>query len=76
MIEVSSCVIDPAIVPGYHLEKGDELGYFQFGGSTECLVFQPGAIDSFALQALPQPENPDAGAVRVRSHLATAHRRS
>jgi phosphatidylserine decarboxylase len=74
MIEVSSCILGPDLVPGHHLDKGEELGYFQFGGSTECLVFRPGAIDSFALEALPQPEDPDAPVVRVRSHLATARR--
>lgn len=75
MIEVSSCIIDPAVTPGYHLQKGDELGYFQFGGSTECLIFRPGVIGSFALDALPQPQNPEAKAVKVRSHLATATHR-
>ncbi len=29
--------------PGAHLAKGDEVGRFQFGGSTFCLVFRPGA---------------------------------
>lgn len=72
MVEVSSCVIDPEIVPGYHVNKGDELGYFQFGGSTACLVFRPGVIDAFALAALPQPQDPNAPLVRVRSKLATA----
>ncbi|RFA12075.1 hypothetical protein B7R22_16700 [Subtercola boreus] len=72
MIEVSSCILDGAVTPGAHLAKGAELGYFQFGGSTECLIFRPGAINSFALQALPQPQNPKATAVQVRSHLATA----
>lgn len=72
MIEVSSCVINPEIVPGHHVNKGDDLGYFQFGGSTECLVFRPGVIDQFALDAIPQPQNPHAHAVRVRSKLATA----
>lgn len=72
MIEVSSCVIDPEIVPGHHVNKGDELGYFQFGGSTECLVFRPGVIDQFSLTALPQPQDPKAPLVRVRSKLATA----
>lgn len=45
---------------GHHLAKGegDELGHFQFGGSTRCLVFRPGAIANFSLPALPQPENP------------------
>jgi phosphatidylserine decarboxylase len=72
MVEVSSCVIDPEIVPGYHVNKGDELGYFQFGGSTACLVFRPGVIDEFALAALPQTQDPNAPLVRVRSKLATA----
>ncbi|HXR44300.1 MAG TPA: phophatidylserine decarboxylase associated domain-containing protein, partial [Pseudolysinimonas sp.] len=72
MIEVSSCVIDPSIVPGHHVSKGDELGYFQFGGSTECLVFRPGAIGGFSLTALPQPQDPHPPLVRVRSALATA----
>jgi phosphatidylserine decarboxylase len=72
MSEVSSCKIDPTLTEGYHLEKGKELGYFQFGGSTECLVFRSGAIASFALRAIPQPHDPEAGPVLVRSHLATA----
>ncbi len=72
MVEVSSCVIDPQVVPGHHLQKGDELGYFQFGGSTECLIFRPGVIDEFSLAAIPQPENPHRSPVLVRSKLATA----
>src|SRR5579884_4275461 len=43
MSEVSSCLIDPKVTPGYHIAKGEELGYFQFGGSTHCLVFRPGS---------------------------------
>jgi phosphatidylserine decarboxylase len=74
MSEVSSCIIDPEIKPGYHVAKGEELGYFQFGGSTHCLVFRPGAIGDFALQALPQPHDPRAPLVHVRSRLATAAR--
>lgn len=54
MSEVSSCVIDPTVTAGRHVDKGDDLGHFQFEGSTHCLVFQPGAIDSFALPATPQ----------------------
>ncbi len=65
-------VIDPAIQPGYHVAKGEELGYFQFGGSTHCLVFRPGAIADFSLTAIPQPHDPHPPLVRVRSKLATA----
>ncbi len=72
MSEVSSCVIDAKVKPGYHVGKGDELGYFQFGGSTHCLVFRPGAIAEFALAAIPQPHDPHAPIVRVRSRLALA----
>jgi phosphatidylserine decarboxylase len=72
MSEVSSCMIDSKLAPGYHLDKGEELGYFQYGGSTYCLVFRPGAIDEFALEAIPQPHDPQAPLMLVRSKLATA----
>jgi phosphatidylserine decarboxylase len=74
MSEVSSCLIDPQVKPGYHVGKGEELGYFQFGGSTHCLVFQPGVIEDFALQAVPQPRVAHPPLVRVRSRLATVAR--
>jgi phosphatidylserine decarboxylase len=73
MSEVSSCVIDSKMTPGYHVRKGEELGYFQFGGSTHCLVFRPGAIAEFVLAAIPQPHDPNAPLVRVRSRLAIAN---
>lgn len=44
MAEVSSCIINDNIQPGYQIQKGEELGYFQFGGSTHCLVFREGVI--------------------------------
>ena len=71
MSEVSSCVIHPNIEPGHHVDKGEELGHFQFGGSTHCLLFRPGAIGDFAMTAIPQPHDPDAPLVLVRSRLAT-----
>ena len=72
MSEVSSCVIHPDLTPGRHIAKGDELGHFQFGGSTHCLVFRPGVIAEFALPAIPQPHDPDAPLVLARSKLAIA----
>lgn len=72
MGEVSSCMIDKNMRPGYQVVKGTELGYFQFGGSTHCLVFRPGAIAGFTLAALPQ-HTPNAQLVRVRSQLALAN---
>ena len=49
MVEISSCVIHERIKRGCHVEKGEELGYFQFGGSTHCLIFQAGAIKEFTV---------------------------
>jgi phosphatidylserine decarboxylase len=74
MVEVSSCVISEGIVPGRHVDKGDELGRFEFGGSTECLVFRPGAVGEFALAALPQSSDSAQPIVKVRSRLAVATR--
>ncbi|AKC70842.1 phosphatidylserine decarboxylase family protein [Pandoraea oxalativorans] len=45
MGDVSSCVLQ--VERGRHLGKGDALGYFQYGGSTYCLVFEPGVVQSF-----------------------------
>ncbi|MFZ0973962.1 MAG: phosphatidylserine decarboxylase family protein [Solirubrobacteraceae bacterium] len=73
MSEVSSCLIDSKVKPGYHVGKGEELGYFQFGGSTHCLVFRPGAIAEFTLAAIPQPHDPEAPLVLLGSKLATAN---
>jgi phosphatidylserine decarboxylase len=72
MSDVSSCMINPDVTPGRHVAKGDELGFFQFGGSTHCLVFRPGVIADFSLDALPQPHLSDPLLVHVRSKIATA----
>ncbi|MBW4041779.1 MAG: phosphatidylserine decarboxylase family protein [Acidobacteria bacterium] len=72
MVEVSSCIIAPTATPGQHVTKGDELGHFQFGGSTHCLVFRPGAIAEFSLDAVPQPHDPNAPLKRVNTRLAVA----
>lgn len=67
MADVSSCVIEA--LPGQRVAKGDELGYFQYGGSTCCLVFGPGVIRSF----VPKPPFDDgASPVKVSTHIATA----
>jgi len=73
MSEVSSCIIRSNVTPGYHVAKGEELGYFQFGGSTHTLVFRPGAIADFTLAATPRPHDPHAPLVLVGSKLATAN---
>lgn len=67
MAEVSSCMI--VALPGQHVAKGDELGYFQYGGSTYCLLFRPGVIESFVPKP---PYRDDAAPLRINARLATA----
>nr|GAT61060.1 phosphatidylserine decarboxylase [Mycena chlorophos] len=38
MTEVSTC--EATVKEGDHVNRGDELGMFHFGGSTHCLVFR------------------------------------
>jgi phosphatidylserine decarboxylase len=71
MAEVSSCIV--GVKEGQHVKKGDEIGFFQFGGSTHCLVLRHGAIAKFALQAIPQGESgSNSPIVKVNSLLAVA----
>ena len=72
MSEVSSCLIGPDMNAGQRVTKGDELGYFQFGGSTHCLIFRPGAIADFDVSAIPQKNASEARLVKVRTKLAVA----
>jgi len=37
MLEVSSCYA--TVEEGQYVSKGDQLGYFQYGGSSYALVF-------------------------------------
>jgi phosphatidylserine decarboxylase len=55
-------------LPGQRVAKGDEIGFFQYGGSTCCLVFEPGVISSF----VPQPPLDNPPPVKVNAHIATA----
>jgi phosphatidylserine decarboxylase len=47
MVEISSCNINKNIKPGHKVKKGDELGFFAYGGSTHCLFFEPNVIKHF-----------------------------
>jgi len=74
MSDVSSCVIGDGVEAGARIGKGDELGWFQFGGSSVCVLFGPGVVESFSLGAIPQAPDEQPSLLRVRSHLATATR--
>ncbi|KWK50889.1 phosphatidylserine decarboxylase [Burkholderia stagnalis] len=68
MAEVSSCVIE--VVPGQHVDKGDEIGFFQYGGSTFCLLFETGVIERFVHE--PPLDEAAAPVVRVNAPVAIA----
>ena len=69
MAEVSSCMLRDAqgseLQEGQHVNKGDQLGYFQFGGSTHCLVFRPAVRLKFV------PDASKSKVLKVNSRLAT-----
>lgn len=79
--EISSVTI--AVSPGDTVEKGQELGYFSYGGSSLALVFQKGLIQSFTAATADNPPQPncktdtnclaDAGCLRVRAEVAIAN---
>jgi phosphatidylserine decarboxylase len=39
MAEVSTC--EMTVYVGQHVNKGDPIGVFHYGGSTHCLIFRP-----------------------------------
>lgn len=49
MTEVSTC--DITVKAGQHIQKGQEIGMFHFGGSTHCLLFRKGVN----VQGFPEP---------------------
>ena len=73
MAEVSTC--DITVYEGQHINKGDSIGMFHFGGSTHCLVFRPEVKLEFDLhgQTLdPDPtKNINTYNIAVCSKIAT-----
>jgi phosphatidylserine decarboxylase len=75
MAEVSSCLMmksngEPLKI-GDCVKKGDQLGYFQFGGSTHCLIFKKNVIEQFVLDAIPAQDFNNSTVIKVNSKLAT-----
>ncbi|MDO8604965.1 MAG: phosphatidylserine decarboxylase family protein [Phaeospirillum sp.] len=66
MAEISSCIATVQV--GQTIGKGDELGYFQYGGSTHCLIFEPGVAIDFVLTP---PYDDDTPVILTGSILAT-----
>jgi len=49
MAEVSTCEI--TVCEGQHVNKGSQLGMFNLGGSTHCLLFRPDVNLEFDLHS-------------------------
>ncbi|RWU04240.1 phosphatidylserine decarboxylase [Pseudodesulfovibrio sp. S3] len=67
MAEVSSNEF--TVYEGQHVNKGDELGMFHFGGSTHVLIFRPEVSLEFDLHG--QTPGLDSSNIPVRSRIAT-----
>ncbi len=65
--EISSIVLTQT---AGRVTKGDELGYFSYGGSTLCTLFQPGAVGKFAVTQ-PIPPGTEAPKLKVRAAMAS-----
>ncbi|WP_027185359.1 phosphatidylserine decarboxylase family protein [Desulfovibrio inopinatus] len=67
MAEVSSNEV--TVYEGQHVNKGDQLGMFHFGGSTHTLMFRPGVELDFDLHG--QEPGLDSHNIPVRAKIAT-----
>lgn len=67
MAEVSTC--DVRVFEGEHLQKGQEIGMFHFGGSTHCLIFRPEVKLEFDLHG--QKPGLDSSNIPVNARIAT-----
>ena len=67
MAEVSSNEI--TVYEGQHIEKGEQLGMFHFGGSTHTLIFRPQVDLDFDLHG--QTPGLDSRNIPLRARIAT-----
>jgi phosphatidylserine decarboxylase len=68
MSEVSTNEI--TVMAGDRVKKGDQLGMFHFGGSTHCLVFQPGVHVDFDLRGQTPGTHKELFNIPVRERIA------
>jgi phosphatidylserine decarboxylase len=70
MAEVSSC--HSTVIEGQRVEKGDQLGYFQFGGSSHVIIFDKNLPIEFNPDTFKKlPDGSGYNKVFVNSWLAT-----
>ncbi|MFE5869704.1 phophatidylserine decarboxylase associated domain-containing protein [Streptomyces roseifaciens] len=73
MEEVSSISWAPGVEVGATVSRGQELGWFSYGGSSMALVFQQGVVDEFTVPVTNPDLHPDDGpTVFVNSQIARA----
>ncbi|KAF9138199.1 hypothetical protein BG015_002464 [Linnemannia schmuckeri] len=65
---VGSIELTGGKVPGTKVEKGDELGYFAYGGSTCVLLFKKGAVQ-FDQDLIESSKNGVETLVRMGEHI-------
>jgi phosphatidylserine decarboxylase len=73
MAEVSSCVATVKI--GQLVKKGEQLGYFMFGGSTHAMIFQKKTKLNFKKDGFYfwNPEIQDFDSIKQNLHSYLAH---
>jgi phosphatidylserine decarboxylase len=69
MGEVSSC--NSTVIEKQHLKKGDQLGYFEFGGSSHVIIFDKGLELQFNESIFKKNEKGTYSKQLVNSKLAT-----
>lgn len=77
MVEVSTCYIEPEyIVEEGHepvkVIRGNDIGHFEFGGSTHMMIFQRGrvSLEDWAVHA--ETHRKDPHPVRMGTVIATS----
>jgi phosphatidylserine decarboxylase len=68
--EVSSVRFEVEV--GQRVGKGSALGYFSYGGSSLCVLFQPDAIERFTLGPPPKDGAEWSAPVKVNAQIAVA----
>lgn len=69
MADVSTC--DVKVYEEQHVNKGQEIGVFHFGGSTYCLVFRPEVKLEFDLHGQEGKTGVEAENILLNKKLAT-----
>ncbi|GAB7028781.1 phophatidylserine decarboxylase associated domain-containing protein [Streptomyces sp. NPDC021749] len=68
--EISSVTITAEV--GQRVTRGEEIGYFSYGGSSMCLVFQPNKVGFTVPTGVPGVVTDDGAPIFVNSTIARA----